>query len=326
MKIHQLKPIRETTQDFEDLEDEILKLFREEIYLPILEQLHQAKSIKNAFDDLADAIISLRITYNRGRFEGQLNSKLSRELRRIGAKWDRKQGSFSAPHSELPLEIKHAISIAEARARSVWRGVDAQLQAIDAAKVAEKLKTDSIFNKVLVKVEKSFQASVKDISIASQLTDKERARVAAEYTKNLQVYIQDFTQKETLELRNKIRDRSLSGLRYESVIKEIQDSYGVSQNKAKFLARQETSLMMTKFKQVRYQSAGIEEYYWQCVVGSPNHPVRPIHKALGDAKGPDGKKKIYRWDDPPVVNLKGERKNPGQDYNCRCVARPIVRF
>ena len=52
------------------------------------------------------------------------------------------------------------------------------------------------------------------------------------------------------------------------------------------------------------------------VVGSPNHPVREMHKALAG--------KVFSWDDPPITNEKGDRNNPGQDYGCRCYARPIV--
>jgi SPP1 gp7 family putative phage head morphogenesis protein len=95
----------------------------------------------------------------------------------------------------------------------------------------------------------------------------------------------------------------------------------VSANKAKFLARQETSLMTTKLKETRYREAGVNEYKWKTVAGSKLHPVRPSHKIL------EGR--IFRWDDPPITTPPGEavrRNNPGQDYNCRCFAQPIVRF
>lgn len=101
----------------------------------------------------------------------------------------------------------------------------------------------------------------------------------------------------------------------------IQDSYDVSANKAKLLALQETSLLMGKFKQVRYADSGVQEYRWGCVAGTKNHPVPPWHKAL------EGK--IFRWDGPPITSKLGEpvhRSNSGEDFNCRCFARPIVRF
>ena len=80
---------------------------------------------------------------------------------------------------------------------------------------------------------------------------------------------------------------------------------------------------MTKYKQVRYQSAGVNQYKWKCVVGSPNHPVRPMHAELGKRSD---KGELFTWDNPPIVDSKGDRKNPGQDFGCRCVAIPVVTF
>jgi hypothetical protein len=41
-----------------------------------------------------------------------------------------------------------------------------------------------------------------------------------------------------------------------------------------------------------------------------------MHKAL------DGKR--FKFSEPPVVNKKGERRNPGGDIQCRCVAIPVI--
>jgi SPP1 gp7 family putative phage head morphogenesis protein len=162
------------------------------------------------------------------------------------------------------------------------------------------------------------ESAAKNILVMPRLTDSEREKIADEYTLNLTRYIQTFTEKEIVNLREKIEKNVMSGSRYESIIQSIKRSYGVSQNKAKFLARQETNLMMSSFKAARYQSAGVEEYIWTTVVGSKNHPVRPMHKAL------DGK--IFRFDSPPITSQDGQRNNPGEDFGCRCTARPIVRF
>ena len=55
----------------------------------------------------------------------------------------------------------------------------------------------------------------------------------------------------------------------------IQKSYGVTANKAKFLARQETKLLTTTLKEVRYVDAGVTKYKWKSVTGTAAHPVRP---------------------------------------------------
>ena len=133
----------------------------------------------------------------------------------------------------------------------------------------------------------------------------------------MQLWVKDFTEKEITSLRGKVRETYFKGNRYESLIKTIKDSYNVTENKAKFLARQETNLLMTKYTYGRYQEAGVNEYKWKAVIGTPNHPTRPMHKELSDrsARG-----EIFRFDNPPIDDPNGSRHNPKENYNCRCVS------
>lgn len=328
-KIIELKAIKETTEDYETVEKRIKELLKREIYIPLLRELKiPNKTLKNAREEedaLIDAIHRGQITFSKGVFSGRFSAQVSKELKRLGAQWDRKTGTFRILQSSLSLNIRIAVSTSEFRFKEKLSEIDRKLAQIVPEELAGKLKVADAFDRTLWKVEKDFQSSVKNITVAPQLTDKERARVAAEWQDNMHLWIKDFAEKEIIELRKSMQESVFTGNRYGSMVKTIQESYGVSANKAKFLARQETSLLMAKYKQVRYQESGIDEYHWYHVAGSPNHPVRPIHKALGDALV-SGKKKVYRFSDPPIVDKDGQRKNPGQDYNCRCTARPIIRF
>lgn len=327
-KIVELKAIKESTEDYDTVERRIKALLKKEIYYPLLRELKMGSStLKNAKDSsaLIDAIRSGQITFYRGTFSGKFSSAISRELKSLGASWDRKNKTFKINQGSLPLDVRIAASSSEFQFTKKLDAIDKKLAEISPAELAEKLKVSDAFDRTLWKVEKDFQASVKGITVAPQLTAKEGKRISAEWQTNMQLYIKDFTEKEIATLRKDMKESAFTGNRYGSMVKTIQESYGVSANKAKFLARQETSLLMAKYKQVRYQESGIDEYYWYHVAGSSKHPVRPIHKALGDAMD-NGKKKIYRFSQPPIVDKEGNRKNPGQDYNCRCTARPIVRF
>ena len=104
----------------------------------------------------------------------------------------------------------------------------------------------------------------------------------------------------------------------EKLAKKIKASYGVSQSKATFLARQESNLLLAKFRESRYNEIGCDEYIWQTVVGSPSSPVREGHARLNGTR--------QRFSNPPVVNKKGDRKNPSEDYGCRCRPKPVIRF
>lgn len=321
MKARELPGIRETTEDFDGIEREIMKVFRREIYGPLVRELGLPRStVQNAdpFDRLHEAIQTGRIRYSRGRFHGKLDAGLTKALRAIGAKWDRKTESFHLPAGKLPDAIRGAVAVSEGRFLKAMAAIDRKLAAILPKQVAENVQMAKFFDRTLYRIDSDFEKQMKAITVTPKLTPEVRAAVAEGYTKDLRRYIEDFTQKEITALRRKISESAISGTRYESLARTIEESYGVSQNKAKFLARQETALMMASFKSARYQDAGIKEYRWQCVVGSPKHPVRAMHKAL------EGK--VFRWDQPPVTDNKGNRNNPGEDYNCRCIARPIVKF
>jgi len=314
-----LRPLKESTEDFEEIEKKILDLYKQNVFLPILRELTlPSKTLKNAKDVLLSAIQTGRITFYRGVFSGRFNSSISKELKSLGARWDRKQGTWNIPQSALPIEIRNVISASEARFQRTLATIDQNLSKILPEELADKLDVTKQFDTTLWKTERDFYESTKAITIVPKLSDEQRRRVASEWQNNMRLWIQDWTKKAIVDLRKDVQASAFKGNRYESMISAIQKNFGVTQRKAKFLARQETSLLLSKYRETRYQDAGSEEYIWRCVVGSAKHPVRPMHKRL------DGKK--FRWDDPPVVDDKGARKNPGQDYNCRCYPIPIVKF
>ena len=96
----------------------------------------------------------------------------------------------------------------------------------------------------------------------------------------------------------------------------IESEFGVSKRKAEFLADQEAGLVTAKYRKIRYDSLGVQEYVWQT---SGDIRVRPDHAALNNRR--------FAFSNPPVCdNATGRRCNPGEDYRCRCVPRPIVNF
>lgn len=333
-----LAPIRETTEDFEALEKHIREYFRKELYVPLMRFFGRpATQLQNALEDLARALQTGRITFSRGSFSGKFNAAISKELRALGAKFDRKSSTWKIRQAELPLEIRAAVSASAIRFQEKVSVIDQKLSQIVPEEFAEKLKTEKFFDTALWKVDRKFTKQIEAITVAPQLSDEDRAKIAREWQNNMELWIKDFTKSEIKKLRSDMQASVFTGNRYESAISAIRKSYGVTANKAKFLARQETSLLMAKFKETRYSAAGVNEYDWTCVHApkdkSPNQNtpgnVRYTHAIL------DGKR--FRWDDPRELNKDGtfkaggERKpgnnlNPGQDYNCRCAGKPVVRF
>ena len=322
MKTLSLKPVKESDSYFLAIERILIKIFKEEIYIPLLRELNEEpKIVKNAGikrGGLEDSLIRGQITFSHGRFKGRMNASSSRELSLLGAKWDARQGCFQIPFSFLPLHIQQIIRRSEFRFEQVLKKIDRKIAQILPEYIADQIKVSELFDKSLWKVSKHLDQSMKNIVITPKLTEKRVKDLSTEYEKSIKLHIKDFTKAQTLDLRQKMQASAMAGNRYETMIKVIQDSYNVSYNKAKFLARQETGLVLAKFKASRYLESGVSKYRWTCVAGSPNHPVRPMHKALNGT--------IQRWDAPPITDELGHKNNPGEDFNCRCYGIPIVEF
>jgi len=103
------------------------------------------------------------------------------------------------------------------------------------------------------------------------------------------------------------------GLRVEVLREQIQKRFGVSRSKADLLARDQTNKLNAQLTELRQTSLGIEKYRWRT---SLDEDVRKMH---ADLEGT-----VHSWNDPPVTNSAGDRNHPGEDYQCRCWAEPIV--
>lgn len=317
-----LRPIKESTEDYEAIERHLRELFKKHIYYPILKILAEPKTILNSNDSpLIKAIYSGKVGFSNGSFVGAFSADISKELKAMGAKWDRATDSWKIRKSILSMEVRSAISLSEVRFIERLKSIDEALKKIVPEDLAHQFKAEKFFDRTIFRVNRDFERSIRNITIAPKLSMQTRKKLADEWSNDMKLHINNFTKSEIQSLRAKVQKSGLAGKRYESLISTIQKSYSVSENKAKFLARQETSLMITKLKESRYKDAGADRYIWKCVAGTKNHPVRPSHKRLEGTE--------WSWDNPPITSEPKQptrRNNPGQDFNCRCFARPIVKF
>lgn len=95
-----------------------------------------------------------------------------------------------------------------------------------------------------------------------------------------------------------------------SMIKQIQKTGRVTTNRAKLIARDQSSKLNSALVQQRSKNLGVEEYVWRT---SGDERVRDSHRTKNG--------KVFRWDDPPK-----DTGHPGQDIQCRCVAQPIINI
>jgi len=88
---------------------------------------------------------------------------------------------------------------------------------------------------------------------------------------------------------------------------EIEKRFGITRRRAEFIARDQVSKFNGALTALRQQEMGVTQYVWRTV---GDNRVRPEHEERED--------KVFNWSDPP------DGGHPGEDYNCRCVAEPVL--
>lgn len=111
-----------------------------------------------------------------------------------------------------------------------------------------------------------------------------------------------------------------TGMRPSYIEKELQQQFGVTQRRAKFIARDQTAKITGEINKKRQVGAGFEYFQW---IDSHDQRVRHRHREIANQVTKYGKG-VYRWDDLPLSD-KGEPIQPGSDYQCRCIARPVSK-
>lgn len=265
--------------------------------------------------NLIKAILKGQVQYTGKHFEGVFSSAISREIRQMGGKWDKRRSVFAIDPSKIDFNVQTAIGTVGRKGIDLARRLDEHLSKLwEMIKRKPQFQLNKFYEYVIDRLDKRFRDGVEGIVVAPELTDEMKAMLAREYTYNMNLSINGWIEESIIRLRKKVQKNAFSGYRSEKLVKSIEHDYQVSHSKAKFLARQETSLLMSEFREQRYKSVGVNEYRWST---SGDQRVRPMHKALNG--------KIFTWDNPPIVDEKGRRAHPGQDWGCRCIAIPIFR-
>lgn len=105
---------------------------------------------------------------------------------------------------------------------------------------------------------------------------------------------------------------AMGGRRADEIAAEIARTEEVAISRATLIARTETSKANAAITQARAQYVGATHYIWQT---AEDGDVRSDHKALQG--------QVFRFDSPPEIPGEG-RHGPGEIWNCRCYAEPII--
>ena len=111
-----------------------------------------------------------------------------------------------------------------------------------------------------------------------------------------------------------VKETVLQGRSLGEIRSFIERKFDTSENRAAFIARDQTSKLNANLTRFRQQAVGVDEYTW---VDSGDSRVRRRHSVLNG--------RVFKWTEPPVVDFKtGRTAHPGEDFNCRCTARPVI--
>ena len=169
----------------------------------------------------------------------------------------------------------------------------------------------SLQNQFVVQIE---EVGAKDIGIGLKPTEEIDETLRTTLVNNLDLEIKGWAAQEIADLRLRVQKNAMEGYRPDKLAREIAAERGISLRKANFIAAQETSLFVSKWREQRAKDVGCTRYKWST---SHDERVRPDHRALNG--------KIFSFDDPPITDRATQaHNNPGEDFRCRCVAIPIL--
>lgn len=292
-------PVNEKMQEY------FLELFFKDILA-----LFDAREFRNdRVSLLTEALQRGLISYSNGEFKGTFNIQLSKELSKFAIFDGRKKvwrGVAPAPVAAIAVQVNE-------RNKKLNDDIEKAIKAIPGKVKAQVKNLTFGATDILYKINDDIQEDYAHIGLLPEIPGKMAKKLEQDYTKNQQLNIKNWSKEQTERLRNMIQENVLDGHNRRNMIDRIESEYEVSRNKAKFLARQETSLFMSKFRRERFLGAGVRKYRWS---SSHDKRVRHLHEDLNG--------KIFFFGSPPVSGPKGEREEPGEPFGCRCSAVPLL--
>jgi SPP1 gp7 family putative phage head morphogenesis protein len=144
------------------------------------------------------------------------------------------------------------------------------------------------------------------------LADPTLAETVAGFVETNAALIKSIPEQLFEKVEKVIRRGFRKGQRAEQLAPEIARQFGVSDRRARFIARDQIAKLNGQLTRERQTELGLGEYIWRT---SLDERVRPSHARLEGT--------TQSWNDPPETDG-GRQVHPGEDYNCRCTAEPVI--
>lgn len=290
--------------------------FWNDVFFNFLEKVN-AEPVLNSDEVIYNAMLTGKVIYDNRKFtpKTKFSNAMAKELEAIGAKY--KNGAYHLPANKLPVRIQEAWSKVRINNQNKYKEIMKYLDGVreNLEFITSKIDFESEVKAIGKSLDGQFAKSMKTINVVPmELTTYQLNEIAKNYTYNLDYYIKKWTADEIIKLREGMTEMVSNGYRINEVAKFIQKQKAVSERKAKFLARNETKLLVAEYTKNRYKSEGVTQYRWSTVMDGRE---RKLHAELNG--------KIIDYDNPPIIDATtGQRGHAGETYNCRCRQIPVI--
>jgi SPP1 gp7 family putative phage head morphogenesis protein len=136
----------------------------------------------------------------------------------------------------------------------------------------------------------------------------------AQWAHNNALLIKDIPTKTMIQIQNATIDALQSGRSTDDMTSDVYDIMSerldVTDSRARLIARDQVAKLNGALTQQRQRDIGVEGYIWRTV---GDERVRDTHEEV------DGQ--FFTWDNPPSET---DDNHPGEDYQCRCWAEPVL--
>lgn len=301
----------------------LLKYLRDMLYQPIFDMATvDIKAVNEQSDEevIIEALKKGKIYYSDGAFTApeRFSNKIAKILEKWGAKYNKYKKEYRLEDYNIPDQVHIAIAQTKIQQEEKARAIDEFLKEFqkNLDTYIDKMIFDNEVITILDDAGRELKKNVKRVAtIDVELSEAQKEEIATNYTNNMQFYIKNWAEERIPEMREKVRRLVLEGMRPTAVEELLQKEYKIGADKARFLAQNETSIVLSEIKKVQYQEMGSIGFTWNTILDNRERPRH--HKLNGQ---------FFTWDNLPIIDEKGNRGLPGQTYNCRCGLTPVFRI
>lgn len=304
-------PVKMKEAYYKPVFDDLQRYFYNFYWADIFDLLDLNKPrLLNSTSALLSAIRAGTVTYENGVFRGTFDARISRELSRF-ATFDGRRKLWTGI---APSDVRAAAVIANDRAANLAQEINRLIDEMPARVEGEIANLTYPIEDTLFAISDQAGVDLRNIGIDIDITPELSERLIRDYTNNQNLNIKNWTGDQIIRLRDMIQKNALQGYNREELQQMIMAEFQTTMNKARFLARQETSLFMATVRDERYQSAGVRQFRWSA---TNDGRTRELHRELHG--------QVFTYGTPPIIDERtGERGYPGQAFGCRCAAIPIL--